>query len=62
MSHQGIWNYEELIKWFCGACFDITPAAYAAGLLLRRIKTSLRVADYHLLAIGRADAVEAIAA
>lgn len=31
-----IWNYNEIIKWFCGASFDIKPAAFAAGLLMRR--------------------------
>jgi hypothetical protein len=35
-----IWNYEVLITWFCEACFDISPAAMAAGLLLQRIKES----------------------
>jgi len=30
----------QLIQWFCRACFDITPAAYAAGLLLRQIRKS----------------------
>ena len=35
-----IWTYYELIHSFCKACFDITPAAYAAGLLLRDIRES----------------------
>jgi hypothetical protein len=40
------WNYNELIRWFCKACFDITPAAYAAGLLLRDIKKSHNAVVY----------------
>jgi hypothetical protein len=32
------WSKSQLIAWFCRACFDITPAAYAAGLLLRQIR------------------------
>ena len=36
-----IWNYDELIKWFVDASFDINPAAFAVGLLvLRRIRES----------------------
>ncbi len=27
-------------QWFCQACFNITPAAYVAGLLLRQIRGS----------------------
>lgn len=34
------WNYNELIQWFCTACFDITPATYAAGLILRDLRKS----------------------
>lgn len=26
------WQYQELISWFVESCWDITPAAYAAGL------------------------------
>ena len=35
-----IWTYEEIIKWFCDACFDLIPAAIAAGLLLKRLRES----------------------
>ena len=35
-----LWNYEELIKWFADASFDINPKAYALGLLIRRIRES----------------------
>jgi hypothetical protein len=47
-----IWNYEELIKWFCDACFDMTPAAYAAGFMLRRIRESHSSTVAHLLDDG----------
>ena len=47
-----IWNYEEIIKWFYDACFDMTPAAHAAGLMLRRIRESHSWTDYHLLGDG----------
>ena len=30
------WNYDDIIKWFCDASFDLKPAAFAAGLLIRR--------------------------
>lgn len=32
------WSKDKLIQWFCQACFDITSAAYAAGLLLRHVR------------------------
>jgi hypothetical protein len=41
-----IGNYNELIQWFCKACFDINPAAYAAGLLLRDIRKSHNAVVY----------------
>jgi hypothetical protein len=31
-----IWRYEEILAAFASACFDLTPAAIAAGLLQRR--------------------------
>lgn len=34
------WHKNKLIQWFCRTCFDIVPAAYAAGLLLRQIRES----------------------
>ena len=34
------WSKSELIRWFCRVCFDITPAAYAVGLLLRQVRES----------------------
>ena len=34
------WSKNKLIQWFCRACFDITLAAYAAGLLLRQVRKS----------------------
>ncbi len=34
------WSKTKLVQWFCRACFDVTPAAYAAGLLLRQIRES----------------------
>jgi retron-type reverse transcriptase len=45
-------NYEELVKWFCGACFDITPGAFAAGLVLRRIRKSHSPMTYDLKGLG----------
>ena len=35
-----VWNKNGLVQQFCKACFDITPAAYAAGLLLPPIRES----------------------
>lgn len=32
------WSKSQLIKWFCRACYDINPAAYAARLLLCQIR------------------------
>ena len=40
------WHTNKLIQWFCHACFDIVPAAYAAGLLLRQIRES-RTGIFH---------------
>lgn len=31
------WQYQELIGWFVQSCWDLMPAAYAAGLLQRYI-------------------------
>lgn len=41
------WSKARLIQWFCRACFDVTPAAYAAGLLLRQIRKSRTVSGYY---------------
>ena len=58
-----IWNYDEIIKWFCDASFDIKPAAYAAGLLIRRnIKESHSANAHDLHAIGAGFAATATAA
>ena len=54
-----IWNYEELIIWFCDACFDVAPAAYAAGLLQKRIKESHSRMTYDLESVGLAVAAAA---
>ena len=27
------WQYQELLEWFLNVCWDLKPAAYAAGLL-----------------------------
>ena len=35
-----IWNYDELIKWFVDASFDINPKAFAVGRLIRRLRES----------------------
>ena len=32
---SGTWAYHELIDWFVKSCWDMNPAAYAAGLLRR---------------------------
>jgi hypothetical protein len=32
---SGTWQYQELISWFVESCWDINPAAHAAGLLQR---------------------------
>jgi hypothetical protein len=32
---SGTWTYHELIDWFIKSCWDINPAAHAAGLLKR---------------------------
>jgi len=34
------WRYPEILVWFLEACWDFSPAAYAAGLLQRAIKTA----------------------
>lgn len=47
------WSKTRLIQWFCRACFDITSAAYTAGLLLRQIRKS-RIGS---IAQGQADFV-----
>jgi len=54
-----IWNYEELITWFCEAYFDICPAAMAAGLLLQHIRTSHSATTYLLHRVGVAVAAAA---
>jgi hypothetical protein len=55
-----IWNYEELIAWFCEASFDICPAVLAAGLLLQRVRASHSPTAHLLARVG--DAVVALAA
>src|SRR5262249_49871550 len=50
-----LWNYDELIKWFCDASFDINPAAFAAGLMLRRIRESHSSAALDQHAVGLID-------
>jgi len=30
------WQYDELLQWFIESCWNIYPAAYAAGLLQRQ--------------------------
>ena len=55
-----IWNYEALISWFCDACFEIEPAAFATGLLLKRIRESRSWTASYLL--GEGFAVDVIAA
>ena len=32
------WQYQELLEWFLEVCWDIAPAAYAAGLVRQPIK------------------------
>lgn len=32
------WQYQELLEWFLQVCWDLNPAAYAAGLLQHAIK------------------------
>jgi hypothetical protein len=34
-KNSDTWQYQELISWFVESCWDINPAAYAAGLLQR---------------------------
>lgn len=34
------WSYQELLEWFLHVCWDVTPAAYAAGLLQQAVKDS----------------------
>ena len=48
VSATKIWNYEELVQWFCDACFDITPVAFATGLLYSRIRKSHSPTVYDL--------------
>jgi hypothetical protein len=37
-----VWQYEELLRWFFDACWELPPAAIAAGLLQ---KATLRRTD-----------------
>ena len=32
------WQHQELLEWFLDVCWDIVPAAYAAGLIQQAIK------------------------
>jgi hypothetical protein len=34
---SGTWQYQELLSWFVKSCWDINPAAHAAGLLQRYV-------------------------
>lgn len=56
------WNYEYLIKQFIAMCWNIIPAAYAAGLLIRRIRQSDTLTCDDLLLAGDGRLVAAIAA
>ena len=56
------WSYEYLIKQFIAVCWDLTPAAYAAGLLIRHIKKSDSLTPDDLLPAGKGLLVAAIAA
>ena len=31
------WQYQELLEWFLNVCWDLKPAAYAAGLFYKAI-------------------------
>ena len=42
------WQYMELLEWFLNVCWDINPAAYAAGLLTNAINN--RASQDHMLA------------
>lgn len=59
VNTTGIWNYEEIIKWFCDASLDINPAAIATGLLIRRrIRESYRaIAHDRHVDVGLCDAI-----
>ena len=50
------WTYEELIQWFCDACFDMAPATHAAELLIRRIRVAHSPTAYDLPYVGVSDA------
>jgi len=67
MNKNGVntanWNYEYLSKQFIAMCWDIIPAAYAAGLLIRHIKKSGNlIPSDHLLSAENGLLVAAIAA
>ena len=42
------WHYEELIKWFCEACFDKSPRDYGTGLLCQYVTKSHNLSAYGL--------------
>ena len=46
------WQYQELLKWFLEVCWDIGPAAYAAGLLQQAIKRAYYDLVPDLSAVG----------
>lgn len=62
VNATNVWKYEDLIKWFCAASFDINPAAFAIGLLLRHIRESHSATTCDLLNTGVGRAVAASAA
>ena len=40
-----VWQYEELLEWFVSTCWDLPPAAIAAGLLKKA--TALHTDYWH---------------
>ena len=46
------WQYQELLGWFLEVCWDIGPAAYAAGLLQQAIKRAYYDLVPDLSAVG----------
>lgn len=37
---SSVWQYSEILMWFIETCWDVKPAAHAAGLLNRCVKES----------------------
>jgi len=55
-----LWNYNEIIKWFCDASFDIKATAFAAALLIRHNisdSSCTTVRDLHAVGFDRAETV-----